>query len=196
MDKGDWHLHTNHVEGENTILEMCEQAEKNGLHSVAFTEHVRKNIDYDFNDIVNDVEEARERFPSMKILIGCEAKILLGGDIDVNDSVLKLCDIVIASFHGFPPEKAEQMSALKTALKNPDVDIWGHPATIFRNFEVSNEEMENVIRLCIDNKVLIENSLCPKYPTPPDFLELVKKLGAETITSSDAHSIYEIRKID
>ncbi|MCK4496839.1 MAG: PHP domain-containing protein [Candidatus Aenigmarchaeota archaeon] len=195
LTRGDWHVHTNYVEGENSVLEMCEQAEKNGLQLIAFTEHVRKELDYDFNTLVRDIEGARKKFPKLKILTGCEAKILVGGGIDVSDDVLELCDIVIASFHGFYHGKEEHVQALEKTLKNPEVDIWGHPATMFRNCELERKEMEDIIKLCMKNSVLIEKNLRPKYEPPPGFLELVEKTGAKTVISSDAHSVWELRKI-
>jgi putative hydrolase len=195
LTRGDWHVHTNYVEGENSVLEMCEQAEKNGLQLIAFTEHVRRELSYDFNNFVKEIGEARKKFPSLKILTGCEAKILVDGDIDVSDDVLKLCDVVIAGFHGFYHGKEEHMQALEKALKNPEVDIWGHPATMFRNCKLERKEMEDIIKLCIRNNVLIEKSLLPKYEPPPGFLELVEKIGAKTVIGSDAHSVWELRKI-
>lgn len=195
LGNGDWHTHTNYVEGENSVIEMCEQAEKNNLKLICFAEHVRRELSYNFRDFVNDIETARKRFPNLKILVGCEAKILVNGEIDVSDDVLKMCDIVIASFHGFPPEKDEQIRALRKALENPHVDAWGHPATFFRNFDLSRGEMENIINLCIQNRVLIENNLCPKYVPPREFTELVQKLGARTVIGSDAHSVWDMRKI-
>lgn len=193
MGRADWHLHTSRLDGENTVDEMCEQALKNGLESVAFTEHVRKKLDYDFNTVVRDLERARKRFPGLRILTGCEAKILVDGDIDVSRDIIEECEIVIASFHGFPPERDQQIRALRTALRNPDVDIWGHPATLFSNLEATRDEMKGMIRSCIENRVLIEDSL--KYPTPPEFIELANKMGAGIITNSDAHSIWDMRKI-
>ncbi|UCD07310.1 MAG: hypothetical protein JSW41_05825 [Candidatus Aenigmatarchaeota archaeon] len=120
---------------------------------------------------------------------------MFNGDIDVSEDILKLCDVVIISFHGFPPVKEEQINALKKMLKNPEVDIWGHPATMLRNCELNRKEMEDIINLCIRNKVLIENNLCPKYETPPDFLKLAGKLGAKTVIGSDAHSVWGLRKM-
>ncbi len=193
LTKGDWHVHTDYVDSEDSIVQLCAQAEKNDLQLIAFTEHVRKKMDYNFENLVSDVEKARKIFPNLKILIGCEAKVLLNGEIDVSDEILKLCDIVIASFHVFPPVKEEQTNALKRMLKNPHVDIWGHPGTLLSNCELSREEMKNIINLCIKNKVLIEISL--KYAVTPDFIELVEKMNAKTVIGSDAHSVWELRKI-
>ena len=195
LHKGDWHVHTNYVEGENSIHEMCEQARDNGLKLIAFTEHVRRKLDYDFNKYVKEIEHAKKNFPGLKILIGCEAKVLFDGGIDVSEEVAGRCDVVIASFHGFPPEEEEKIRALRTALRNPRMDIWGHPATFFRDTNPEAGQVRELIRLCIRNRVLIENSLCPKYRPPAVFLETARKIGAKTVISSDAHSVRELRKM-
>lgn len=45
---GDWHLHTNYTDGENTVEEYCEQAVKNGLKLLVFSEHVRRELIYSY----------------------------------------------------------------------------------------------------------------------------------------------------
>ena len=67
---------------------------------LAFTEHVRKNLDYDFNDLLDDIEKAREEF-DLIILSGVEAKVLADGDLDVEDWILKEVDYSIFAFHSF-----------------------------------------------------------------------------------------------
>ncbi len=98
-----WHCHTRYTDGRNTVAEMCGQASRNGLELIAFTEHVRKSLFYDFDRLVNDVKRARKRYPSLKILVGCEAKVLnRKGELDVSGEILKKCDIVLGTFHSFP----------------------------------------------------------------------------------------------
>lgn len=193
LTNGDWHVHTNYTDGSGSVSEMCEYAEKNKLQLIAFAEHVWKKPLYDFSDLVRDVEEARRKFPGLKILVGCETRILPDGDLDVSGDVLEQCDLVVASFHNFVPVKEDQINALKKVLENPEVDVWGHPATMLSNLSLSEDEMLEIINLCIKNNVLIEKNL--HYGTPPEFLKLVERLGAKTVTSSDAHNVWDIRKI-
>jgi DNA polymerase (family 10)/putative hydrolase len=195
LENGDWHTHTTYSDGNNTVFEMCEQAKINGLGLIAVTDHVRKDIDYNFSDLVRDVKNARNEFKDLNILVGCEAKILPDGDIDVSDDVLRMCDIVIASFHGFPHGKGAQINALKIALNNPVVDIWGHPGTMFRNFDPNLKEICDMIEYCMNKNVLIEKSLWPDYTPPKEFIVAVEKLDAKIVISSDAHSIHNIRKM-
>jgi histidinol phosphatase-like PHP family hydrolase len=58
---------------------------------------------------------------------------------------------------------------------------------------LDRREMEEIIQLCKNNRVLIERSL--KYENPKDFLRLAEKMEAKTVVGSDAHSIWEIRKL-
>ena len=68
-------MHTNYTDGKNTVFEYCKQAEKNGLELIAFTEHVRKKLDYNFDEFLADVYAAKDKF-DLEILAGCEVKVL------------------------------------------------------------------------------------------------------------------------
>ena len=50
LDTGDWHVHSSYADGESSIAECCRQAESNGLELIAFTEHVRKKLDYSYEE--------------------------------------------------------------------------------------------------------------------------------------------------
>lgn len=197
LKTGDFHVHTDHTEGMNSVDELCEQAVMNGLKLIAFTEHVRKTLSYDYNALLSDIKEARERYPDLVILPGCEAAVRdREGSLDVSEEVLGKAEIVVASFHDFPyGHKEDFLRALRGMLRNPMVDIWGHPATFLRNVTLTGKELEEIIMLCKERDVLIEDSLARAYPTPPGFLEKVRELGATTVTDSDAHCRDDLKKI-
>ena len=60
--------------------------------------------------------------------------------------------------------------------------------------DMTQKELEEIIMLCKDNDVLIENSLARAYPTPPGFLEKARELGATMVMNSDAHSRDDLKK--
>ncbi|MFC1935237.1 PHP domain-containing protein [Chloroflexota bacterium] len=192
LDRGDWHVHSSYADGMNTIFEYCQKAEAFGLDLIAFTEHVRKEMDYSYNRFLDDVRLARERF-DIRILAGCEGKVLnLKGELDAPDEVLEECDVVIGSFHSFPYERVEEyLEAVHSMLKNPHVDIWGHPTLLAqrRGFTLPDESIGQIEQECIENMVLMEKNL--KYKVPPlRFLELTR--GARYVVGSDAHRIDDI----
>ena len=59
LHKGDWQVHTSYTDGSNTVFEFCERAVKNNLELIAFTEHVRSELDYNFYSLISDIESAR-----------------------------------------------------------------------------------------------------------------------------------------
>jgi len=196
--KGDWHVHTNYTDGKSTIFEYCEQAEKNCLELIAFTEHVRKDMDYNFDDFISDVFSAKDKY-SLEILAGCEAKVLdCKGTLDVTDDILKECEIVLGAFHRFEPaEKNAYLKALKNMLLNPEVDIWAHP-TLFakRNkFTLSIEDIRYISRLSSKYEVLME--INKKYNVPDGiFIEIASDMGCKFVAGSDAHHINELLKLN
>ena len=194
LERGDWHVHTNYSDGENTVFEYCEKAIENGLELIAFTEHVRRELTYNFDDFLADVYSAREEF-SLKILVGCEAKVInLDGELDVTDGVLKKCDVVLGAFHGFPFEgKKDYLTALDNMLKNPDVDVWAHPTLLAsrKNFNITIEEEKRIIKECIENEILIEKNI--RYKLPGDeFTRIARELDAKFVQGSDSHKIGDL----
>ncbi|MEM7815646.1 MAG: PHP domain-containing protein [Candidatus Aenigmatarchaeota archaeon] len=196
LETGDWHVHTRYTDGRNSVPEMCRQAQTNGLKLIAFTEHVRKELSYDFGRLVKDVKSARKKFPKLKILVGCEAKVTDSlGSLDVSKEVMEKCDIVLGTFHTFPcKNKAELENALINMIKNPDVDIWTHPITFFQKCPMREKDVYKIIKLCIKNNVLIENNIKPRYHSQR-FIDVCRNMGAKIVTGSDAHGIEELRMI-
>jgi putative hydrolase len=194
LESGDFHVHSDYTEGSNSVSEMCEQALINNLKLICFSEHVRKELLYDYGSMMADIERARKRYPRLRILSGCEAKVLdREGSLDVSADVLEKAEIVIASFHSFHyGRKQDFIAALAGALRNPRTDIWGHPATFLRNVELTEAETASIIRECMKRRVLVEDSLSPAY-SAPGFIERCRDLGAETVRNSDAHCREDIK---
>lgn len=192
---GDIHVHTNYTDGKNAVREYCQRAVQNNLEAIAFTEHVRKNLNYSFDNFLRDIENAKKEFPQLAVSSGCEAKVLsIQGELDAPQDILAQCDIVIGVFHSFKHrDKESYLVALRAMLRNPSVDIWGHP-TLFtkkHNIILEEKELNEIIDVCIENDVLIERNL--KHDVPDAyFTGLALKRGAKFIIGSDAHSVEEL----
>ena len=192
---GDFHVHTIYTDGKNTVTEYCQKVRQNNLKVIAFTEHIRKKLDYNFNEFLLDIEKAKEEFPDLIILSGCEAKVLnINGELDAPKVVLDQCDVVIGVFHSFKWEdKNSYLVALKAMLRNPTVAIWGHP-TLFakkHRIKLEEEEIKEIINVCIGQGILIERNL--KYNLPDiNFIKLAISKGAKFVMGSDAHNVSEL----
>lgn len=191
---GEWHVHTNYTDGKNTVREYCERAMELGIPLIAFTEHVRRMLDYDFNDFLNDIEKAREEF-DLIILSGCEAKVLPNGELDVEDWILREVDYPIFAFHSFPRDLDLYLGSLKKVLRNKYVNTWAHPGVFLRRygFELGGDDLINIFKLMNKHEVLLE--INSRYNVPSkEWIDLAKGYGVGVVHGSDAHSLEAIDK--
>ena len=136
----------------------------------------------------------RELF-GVRLLMGCELNIIdFQGTVDLAPWLLERLDYGIASIHDlcFPiGTREENTAAAIGAMKNPFVQIIGHPdsASIPLDYEA-------VVRAAKENHVLLEvnnSSLKPGSPRPGarenylTMLELCRRCGTPVIVNSDAH---------
>ncbi|MGN0299531.1 MAG: phosphatase [Lachnospiraceae bacterium] len=120
----------------NSQKEMIRMAKEKGLEAIAITEHAPAmpgscHIYYFNNYRALNREEMKERF-GIEVLLGVELNILdEEGNLDLPEETIAEMDVVIASIH--PPcytgrREPEYVSkAYENILKNPLVDIVGHP---------------------------------------------------------------------
>ena len=195
LAEGDWHVHSRWSnDAQGTIREYCRQARINGLRLIAFTEHVRRKLEFYYGQFGEEIEHAREDFRDLVILKGCEAKVLSAdGDIDAPDEVLETADVVIGSFHSFP-EPSSYLTALTNLICNRNVDIWGHPTlyAVRHGIPLDLATVEGLIDLCSERQVLIEFN--GKYRLPGDSVRAqVVARGAKYVFGSDAHRVEALR---
>ena len=81
---GQWHIHTNYTDGDNSVDNYCRQAIASKIPLVVFSEHVRRNLNYDFHSWLSEIKQARRKYTGLIILSGCEVKVLETGELDVS----------------------------------------------------------------------------------------------------------------
>jgi DNA polymerase (family 10)/putative hydrolase len=176
---------------------MCQKAIELGVPLLAFTEHVRRELDYDFDALVADIELARKAYAGkLMILTGCEAKVLPGGELDAQPSLLARVDYAIFSFHAFPTDARLYASSVKVAIQNPHVNAWGHPGLFFKKHpELSLEvnELEEIFELMHAHSVLLEVN--GRYKLPPEaWLRIYEKHGLPLANAGDLHSVDDFER--
>ncbi len=188
--KGNWHIHTSFTDGKNTVFEYCEEAIKKNIPLLAFTEHVRKELKYNFDEVLAQIKLARKKYPQLILLSGCEAKVLPNGGLDVSEEILEKVDYPIMAYHSFPKDKELYLKTLKKVLKNPFVNAWAHPGVFLRknNLTLKHEEINEILDIMKENKVLLE--INGKYGLPEkEWIDLAKEKGVPVVRGNDTHSI-------
>lgn len=192
LTKGDWHIHTNYTDGKNTVFEYCEKAVELEVPLIAFTEHVRKDLNYDFNKFLNDIKDAKKEF-DLIILSGCEAKVLPNGELDIKKEILKKVDYPIFSYHSFPNDNELYVETLKNVLKNKYVNTWAHPGELLLKHDLKSPkgDLKKILELMHEHEVLLE--INRKYNIlTEDWINLVNDYNVKIVNGSDAHCIEEL----
>lgn len=194
--KGEWHVHTEYTDGNNSVYECCQKAAEVGIPLIAFTEHVRRSMSYDFFNLLNDIDVARDAF-ELIILSGCEAKVLPNGELDVPDDILKEVDYPIFAFHSFPKNINVYLDSLKHALSCKYINAWAHPGTYLNKYdlEIPDDQLIDIFDLMKNNRVLLEMN--SKHSTPPiKWINLAKIYDICLVRGSDVHKISSIVRYD
>lgn len=106
--KADYHIHSTysrHNHGKSSIEEIVKKAVEIGLEEIAITDHGPRHYLFGIQEkrikeAKDKILEMRKRYPQIKILMGVEANILdYEGNTDINDEVLKYCDIILCGYH-------------------------------------------------------------------------------------------------
>lgn len=191
---GEWHTHTDYTDGKNSVYEMCKTAEKLRIPLIAFTEHVRKELSYNFSQFLEDIEKAKKEFSNLIILSGCEAKVLPDGSLDVDENIIKKVDYPIFSFHSFSGNKEVYIKALEKAIKNKYVNTWAHPKTFFDRVTLSEKELVEIFTLLRKNKILFEMNR--KYEISERYLQYAEKFKVSLVRGNDIHSVSDLIKYE
>ncbi|MBU0899139.1 MAG: PHP domain-containing protein [Nanoarchaeota archaeon] len=205
LENGLWHVHTNYTDGKNTVFEMCQKAQEKGFPAIIFAEHVRKTLNYNFDDFLSDIAKASDKL-DIKVIPGCETSIMDSqGNLDISEEVAKKSEVVFASFHRPVQNYADYLLSVVNMLKNPIVDVWAHPNIIPKGLSSTGvmiplepgmtvEELQTIMTLAAKNKILIENNI--RYKTPKDFIDIAKIQGVRVITAYDAHRVGDLDNLD
>ena len=195
-DVMDLHTHTiasGHAY--STILEMAQAASDKGLELLGITEHgpaMKGSCQTIYFQNVKIIP--RERY-GVTTLFGVELNILdADGRVDLPDELLPAMDLCVASLHipCFPPKSLEENTkAYINAMKNPYVNIIGHPDD--PRYPI---DLRAVVEAARENHVLLEmnnSSLAPtsfrKATTEGylEFLDLCRQYDQPILMGSDSH---------
>ena len=188
----------------STIKEMAESAAEKGLELLAITEHAPMmpgscNIIY-----FSNLRVCPRQMCGIEVMFGAEVNVLdYDGHLDLDNSILDKLDLRIASLHTVclaPGTKEENTRATIAAIKNPRIDIMGHPDDPAYELDI-----EQVVRAAKEYKTLLEvnnNSLNPNSARAGadknirKMLEYCEQLKVPVILNSDSHVFTDVGRND
>lgn len=179
----------------NTLYEMVKAAAENGMELFGSSDHGPALPGSCHEMYFCNFRTIPDELFGVKLIMGCELNILdYNGTLDLKDWLLKRIDYGIASIHDLcykTGTRDENTAATVNAMKNPFVQIIGHPD----NAKIPLDYL-NLVKGAKEHHVLLEvnnSSLKPGSPRPGakenyyTMLELCRKLNVSVIVNSDSH---------
>jgi DNA polymerase (family 10) len=196
--KSDLHMHSTYSDGKLTILDMAKAAIKRGLKVITFTDHsvslgVANGLSIErHKQQVAEIKKIQKQLgDEILILHGSEVEIKADGSLDYPDEFLASLDLVVASLHSSlrqPREKVTQR--LLNAIRNPHVDIIGHPTgREIPDREGADLDMDAIFQAAAESGVALEINAHPSRLDLDDaFARRAKDLGVLISINTDAHA--------
>jgi histidinol phosphatase-like PHP family hydrolase len=192
--RGDLQMHTRWSDGSGTVQEMADAAAQRGYEYIAITDHTR---DLSIAGGINEEEVAAQGIEiarvnersNVTVLRSVELNLSPRGAGDMDRKCLSKLDIVLGSFHSALRSKEDQTERYLAALRNPDIQILGHPRGRVYNYRLGlaadwPRVFAEAARL--DKAVEIDS-----YPDRQDLnvslLKRARKSGCRISLGTDAH---------
>jgi putative hydrolase len=201
--RGDLQMHTQWSDGAGTVTEMAEAGSARGYEYIAITDHSKGlKIAGGINEAAlhkqgREIERA-DRKSTCRVLKSIEMNLNPRGDGDMDPAALAELDIVLGSFHSALRTKEDQTARYLAALRNPDIQILGHPRGRIYNFRLGlRADWQRVFAEAARRDKAVE---IDSYPDRQDLnvalLKLAKREGARISLGTDAHHPWQLEFID
>ena len=200
---GFFHFHTTWSDGNNTLTEMVEEANKIGFNYFALCDHSKSA--YYANGLKEDrillqhkeIDKLNKN-SDLRIYKGIESDILKDGSLDYDNDILSLFEFVVASIHSnFHLDEDEMAARIIKAVENEHIDLLAHPTgRLLLRRDGYKLNIKKVIDACSQNDVAIEINANPNR-LDLDWRNLfyAREKGCKFAINPDAHSLEGIHDI-
>ncbi len=190
---GDFQCHTSFSDGDCSLAEMAQAARAAGLRYLVVSDHAgRDGVQVDaIPQVLAEIARVNRLFDGdFRVIAGIEVGIQPDGSLDWPDEALARMEFVIASFHtDFGLPQSQMTGRLLAAMRNPYVDMIGHPkARWLGKREGVDLDMETIFQAALDYSVALEVNAWPQRLDLNDIdVRRAVTLGVPLAISSSAH---------
>ncbi|GAB4565937.1 MAG: DNA polymerase/3'-5' exonuclease PolX [Haliangiales bacterium] len=201
---GDLHVHTDlSGDGRSPLEAVVEAASERGYGYLAVTDH---GEDLAINGVSRAqlaaqgeaLKPLRERFPSLRLLHGCELNIGPDGTLDYDLDFRLGLDWCVAAVHShFDLDQAAQTRRLIKAMEDPAVHAIAHLSGRRIGSRPGIEfDVDAVLQAAAETGVAIEiNSALARLDASADVLRRARELDVLFLIDTDAHHISELDRM-
>ena len=205
--RGDLQMHTRWSDGSGTVAEMAMAANERGYGYIAITDHskglkIAGGIDEGAlreqgREISAANKSISQRAEKLIVLRSIEMNLNPRGEGDMDPRSLSRLDLVLGSFHSALRVTGDQTDRYLAALRNPHIQILGHPRGRIYNFRLGLSA--DWLRVCAEATKLDKALEIDCYPDRQDLnvslLKVARAEGTRISLGTDAHHPWQLEFI-
>jgi putative hydrolase len=206
--RGDLQMHTQWSDGSGSIEEMARSAADRGYEFIAITDHSKglkiaggideEQLQRQGEEIQHVNAQLRREGLRTTVLRSVELNLDVAGHGDMDSRALANLDVVLGCFHSALRKKEDQTERYLAGLRNPDIQILGHPRGRVYNFRLGlKADWERVFGTAAELDKAVEIDAYPdRQDLSLDLVKLAKKSGCRISLGTDAHDPLQLRFMD
>jgi histidinol phosphatase-like PHP family hydrolase len=203
--KGDLQMHSLWSDGSTSIAEMAAAAAELDYEYIAITDHAKglkiaggideAQLCEQANEIASLNRSLEDAGQKLRVLRSIELNLNPEGQGDMEPQALAELDIVIGCFHSALRRKEDQTERYLAALRNPTIQILGHPRGRIYNYRAGlSADWARVFTLAAELDKAVEIDAYPdRQDLSPDLLTLARDAGCRISFGTDAHGPSQLR---
>ena len=192
-------MHTEWSDGGGTISEMAAAAIERGYKFIAITDHTKglkiaggldeERLEQQGREIAILNKQLRTQGIDFTILRSAEMNLSPTGEGDMRTSALRKLDLVLGCFHSALRRTEDQTSRYIAGLRNPDIQIFGHPQTrVWNRREGLQADWSKVFAEAVRLDKAVEiDGYADRQDLRLSLLKLARKAGVRISLGTDAH---------
>ncbi|MEA3213554.1 MAG: putative hydrolase [Chthoniobacter sp.] len=196
---GDLQMHTTWSDGAGTVAEMATAAVQRGYKFIGITDHTQglkiaggldeSRLQAQGREIVALNKQLRQQKIEFTVLRSAEVNLSPDGQGDMRSAALRKLDLVLGCFHSSLRRTEDQTSRYIAGLRNPDIQILGHPQTrVYNRREGLKADWSKVFTEAarLDKAVEIDG-YADRQDLRVSLLKIARKAGVRISLGTDAH---------
>ncbi len=184
---------------------MANQAKNRGYEYIAICDHSKtlqaaRGMDAkDYKEQMKEINKLNQGVGDISILSGAEINVDSDGNLDINNTVLKDLDFVIASIHsGFKQSREKVTNRLVSAMHNEYVHAIGHPTgRILNKRKPYDLDLTKIFETASELGILLELNSFPERLDLSDInCQEARKYDLQIVINTDSHNTEHMRYME
>jgi histidinol phosphatase-like PHP family hydrolase len=206
--RGDLQMHTRWSDGSAAVAEMADAAANRSYEYIAITDHSKglkiaggideRALKRQGAEIAKVNVALSKSRPHPTVLRSIEMNLNPRGEGDMAPDSLRSLDLVLGSFHSALRKTEDQTERYLAALRNPHVQILGHPRGRIYNFRIGLKA--DWPRLFAEAALLDKALEIDCYPDRQDLnvalVKIARDHGTRISLGTDAHHAWQLEFIE